>query len=235
MTFIGPGGPAEANYEPASAHVRAGKRTPGLRPDITRMRAPDVGIGTRYPGILSPGLLAALGAWLAPALAFADPVGFIPTQTSTESPPRSTQPAPVLRPTWDLDGTYLWLGPIGAASRIDGQWDTTFGGDATVIRIREHDVLGAIGGTFGASRYTVRDGGQIWLDGLLGTEVGGHMLGLSFGPILEIAQLAHPEVGGSIGVWGFVGVAPYVRVGVVETLGAFAEFGVHIALPVIRR
>lgn len=144
-------------------------------------------------------------------------------------------PPPVLRASWDLDGTYLWLGPNGAASWADRQWDSMFGGDATIVRVREHEPLGTIGGTFGASKWTVRGGGRLWLDALAGTRMLGHMFGVSAGPILELSDVAHPRVGGSVGVWGFAGVAPFIRAGYVDSSGGFAEIGVHIALPVIRR
>jgi hypothetical protein len=103
-----------------------------------------------------------------------------------------------------------------------------------VVRVREHEVLGAIGASLGGARWTVRGGGHLWLDGVVGTPAYGHMVGLSAGPILELADTRHPKVGGSIGIWAFVGVTPYVRVGAVDGLGAFAEAGLHIALPVLR-
>jgi len=58
---------------------------------------------------------------------------------------------------------------------------------------------------------------------------------VSAGPLVELSDLAHPRIGGSIGLWGFVGVTPFARVGLVNDLGGFAEIGVHIALPVLRR
>ena len=128
------------------------------------------------------------------------------------------------RGSWDLDGTYLWLGPTGAASRIDAQWDSTFGAD-----------LALVGGNLGASRWTERGGGRVWVDGLLGTHLAGHMLGVSLGPIVELSELAHPRPGASIGVWGFAGITPFARLGAVADHGIFAEIGVHIALPVLRR
>lgn len=140
-----------------------------------------------------------------------------------------------LPPSWDLDGTYLWLGPVGAASRVQGQWDSTIGADATLIRVREHEPLGAIGATFGGSRWTARGGGRVWLDVLAGTELAGHMFGASAGPIVELSDEAHPRLGGSVGLWAFFGVAPFVRIGAVSGLGGFAELGLHITLPVIRR
>ena len=70
---------------------------------------------------------------------------------------------------------------------------------------------------FGDAIYEVYRlyGGRLWLDGVIGTNVG-RMIGISAGPILELNELAHPRFGGSVGAWGFVGVAPYVRVGVVR-------------------
>jgi hypothetical protein len=139
------------------------------------------------------------------------------------------------RPSWDLDGIYLWLGPTGAASRIEAEWDSTVGGHAAVLRVREREGLGVIGGAFGASLWTERSGGRIWLDAMIGTRVAGRMIGASVGPILELSDLAHPRAGGSVGVWTFIGVTPFARIGVVDELGAFGEIGLHIALPVLRR
>jgi hypothetical protein len=155
-------------------------------------------------------------------------------------PPSATRPVVVppstLAPTWDLDGTYLWLGPVGAASHIDARWDSTFGGEAALVVVRERARLGVLGANLGASRWTARGGGRVWVDGLIGTRLLlGHMMGISLGPILELSELAHPRPGASIGVWGFAGITPFVRLGTVADLGMFAELGVHIALPVLRR
>jgi hypothetical protein len=61
------------------------------------------------------------------------------------------------------------------------------------------------------------------------------MIGLSLGPVLELSDERHPRFGGSVGVWAFLGVTPYARVGFVDELGGFAELGLQIALPAIRR
>lgn len=167
---------------------------------------------------------------------FEPPLAFAPTRVDPDPPARRAPPAvpaTAPRPSWDLDGLYLWLGPTGAASRIEASWDSTIGADATVIYVRERAALGAIGATFGASRWTVRGGGRIWLDGLVGTRLG-RMIGLSAGPILELSELSHPRLGGSVGLWAFVGVTPFVRTGMVSELGSFVEVGIHIALPVLR-
>lgn len=140
-----------------------------------------------------------------------------------------------LASTASLDGVYVWLGPLGAASRAREAWDSTFGADLSVVRVRETAALGAIGASAGASRWSERGGGRLWLDGVVGTRLGGRMYGATAGPILELSDLAHPRVGGSIGVWAFFGVMPFARVGAVGDLGTFVEIGLHLALPVYRR
>ena len=168
-------------------------------------------------------------------VAAADPA---PTPPVTPDPP-AREAVPTVgpgnfRPSWDLDDTYLWLGPSGAASRIEGEWDSTIGAHLAIVRVRERRMLGVIGGMVGATLWTERGGGRIWADAVAGTRLG-RMIGVSAGPILELSDTAHPRVGGSFGLWAFVGLTPFVRVGAVDELGAFAEIGVHLALPVLRR
>ncbi len=160
---------------------------------------------------------------------------FVPTRVDPDPPGRRAQLAPPeLPPSSDLDGLYVWLGPVGAASRVAGEWDSTIGGDLSVVYVREGAALGAIGGSFGASRWTERGGGRLWVDAIAGTHIG-RMVGLSAGPILELSELSHPRIGGTVGVWAFVGVTPFVRIGTVQELGSFIEMGLHIALPAMRR
>ena len=174
-----------------------------------------------------------LALWLVPRTAAADPVTTAPDAPGVSHP--IVVPPGTFTPSWDLDGTYLWLGPVGAASHVDSRWDSTFGGEAVIGVVHERAAVGLWGANLGASRWTGRGGGEIWLDGLIGTDVLGRMMGASLGPILEISELAHPRIGASIGVWGFAGITPFARIGTVSELGMFAELGVHIALPVLRR
>lgn len=198
------------------------------------MPAPNVEVETKALGHGGPGLWWLMSACL---LGFCTKIahGAPPTHIDPDPPPRQNAPARVLPPSWDLDGLYIWLGPSGAATYVETDWDSTIGGDLSVMRIRERDVVGAIGASLGGARWTVRGGGRIWLDAIAGTRVFGRMTGISAGPILELSELAHPRVGGSVGLWTFVGVTPYARVGAVSDLGAFVEVGIHIALPVVRR
>jgi hypothetical protein len=160
---------------------------------------------------------------------------FVPTKVDPDPPPRQPPTGPVEHPpSWDLDGLYVWIGPVGAASRTDEEWDSTIGGDLSVVYVRERSPLGAIGASVGASRWTERGGGRLWLDAIAGTRLG-RMVGVSAGPILELSELAHPRIGASAGLWAFVGVTPFVRVGTVRELGGFVEIGLHIALPAVRR
>jgi hypothetical protein len=201
------------------------------------MRERDLLLGTIHLGLSSPVRILRMSLCFLVLLATAAQAeGFAPTKVDPDPPPRRVPagvPAAHAGPSWDLDGLYLWLGPTTAASRIDSDWDSTIGADATVIRVREQNALGAIGATLGASRWTVRGGGRIWLDALIGTRMG-RMVGMSAGPILELNDLAHPRLGGSVGLWAFVGVTPFVRAGMVSDLGGFFEIGIHIALPVLR-
>jgi hypothetical protein len=163
----------------------------------------------------------------------ADPVAIVPDAPARSQP--AVVPPATFRPSWDLDGIYLWLGPVGAASYLDATWDSTFGAEATFVAVHEADAIGLLGINLGASRWTRREGGRIWLDGLVGTRVFGRMIGASLGPLVELSELDPPRIGASIGVWGYAGIAPFVRVGGVSDLGMFAELGVHIALPVLHR
>lgn len=156
---------------------------------------------------------------------------------ATDPPPRKTEPKVArghFRPSWDLDGFYIWLGPTGAATHVDADWDSTFGGDLAVLRIREREPLSAIGLDVGASLWSARDGGRVWVDAVAGTQIAGRVYGVTVGAIGEFAELEHPRYGASAGVWAYFGITPYVRVGTVEELGTFVDVGVHIALPVYR-
>lgn len=202
--------------------------------DSTRMRANSKALWPKGLGsAVSRLALAIYASFFGVAIAQADPS----TATRPDPPPREVAPvvpAGQFRPSWDLDGTYLWLGPLGAASYAEDEWDSTIGGQVAIIRIRERNALGAIGGSFGGSRWTARGDYRLWLDAIAGTRLG-KMIGVSAGPLLELSHERHPEIGGSIGVWAFLGITPYARIGYVDEVGGFAEVGLHIALPAIRR
>ena len=184
-------------------------------------------------GIQSPWRIAALllclqeVAWAGPTTAT------IPDDHPRESPGRL--PAQTPPEVSDLDGLYLWLGPSVAAGHLEGHWDTTAGAELSILRVREHEGLGAIGGSAGAAKWTERDGGRIWLEAVAGTRICGWMAGVTAGPLLELSDVRHPHLGGSVGVWAFAGITPFARVGYVEELGSYVELGVQFALPVIRR
>ena len=77
---------------------------------------------------------------------------------------------------------------------------------------------------------------ELWLENLAlfgdGRAAYAH---IAQGPIVELSDVVHPKLGASIGAWVFAGITPFVRVGAVSDLGMFAELGLHIALPVLRR
>jgi hypothetical protein len=160
-----------------------------------------------------------------------------PLRLAAAEIPRTTPPA--LRRTSfpaasDLDGTHVWLGPTGVAGRIDATWDSAFGAQLALLRVRERAAIGAVGVAIGASRWTERGGGRVGADAVIGTTVGGRMVGLTVGPILELSDLARPRLGAAAGAWAFTGITPFVRAGAVSELGGFVEIGVFFALPVWR-
>lgn len=201
------------------------------------MRAGIVGSATNQAGFCSSLRAMRCTVICAIYVGFSGQVSADDVAVAPDPVPRSSRPTvgpDNFRPSWDLDGFYVWLGPVGAASAVDSDVDSTFGGDLAFVRIREREPLAAIGIDAGASLWSERPGGRIWLDAIAGTRLGPRIYGVSAGPILELAELQHARYGGSIGVWAFFGVTPFVRVGVVEELGTFVDVGVHIALPVFR-
>src|SRR5438128_5176669 len=160
----------EANYEPTHPPAR-------LRFDSTRMRTSCNALGRADRGIRSPVGLAAmcacfLGVMSIASVASGDPA---PATTVAPDPPARSGPPSVgpghLPPSWDLDGWYVWLGPTGAASHVDAEWDSTFGAHLALVRVRERERLGTVGAMVGATRWTERGGGRIWLDGIAGTRI----------------------------------------------------------------
>jgi len=143
---------------------------------------------------------------------------------------------PRLPPTVrDLDGTYVWLGPTGGVVRVDGAWDSAWGGGVQVVRVRERAALGVVGAWLGGVHYAARDGGRISLEAVAGTRRGfGRMLGIAVGPALELGASRHPRLGGSATAWLFAGFTPYARVGGLVDTGAFIELGVAFNVPAWR-
>lgn len=227
-----------------SAVVNVGRTASVFRvpPYNTRVRPRRVAQGApprlRWPRRRA-GALAGIAFGL---LANAADVAAEPSPGASAAPtaPSARFATPAARPSWDLDGTYVWLGPMGAATwtaaprdRRESAWDSAFGADLAVMRVRERESLGVIGGSAGANR-SARQGGRLWLDAVIGTALAGHMVGASAGPILELSSDRHPTFGGSIRLWAYVGIAPFARFGVVGS-SAFMEIGVHFPLPVLRR
>src|SRR6202042_2473412 len=102
--------PGKANDAPEDTPL-------GLRPNIIRIRSSGGPAVTRHWGMPSPAALV-LAILTTSAVTSADPAAFVPTQTVPDPPPRSPPGPPrVLRPTWDLDGLYIWLGPVAAVGR----------------------------------------------------------------------------------------------------------------------
>jgi hypothetical protein len=148
-------------------------------------------------------------------------------------------PAPSAVRVTSLDGIYLALGPVAAFVRADGpdgpdgKWDGGFGGEISLVRVRERDLLASLGITAGALRLAAADRGRLWSEVLAGTRLAGIHAGLGAGASVDIDEVRAPRWGGHGMVWIFAGVVPYARVGVVEESGLLVEIGVKVALPVM--
>ena len=184
------------------------------------MRGADVGLGpTSGPGTSgSPGGARRHARVILSVSARAD-AGRIPAgtssrrQTDPDAPARTAEPSvpPAhFRPTWDLDGLYLWLGPIGAASHVDDavgldvrrrlrRWSGS--ASATARRDRRHARRERAGPT--------RDGGQVWLDGARRhPRARPHGRRVARPARRAVRRSRIRAVGGSVGLWAFVGVTP---------------------------
>lgn len=169
-----------------------------------------------------------------PALIFMMLLSGIAHADDGEPPP---QPPRALPDTSNLDGNYLWLGPTASAIDIAGEWDASFGGEIAAVRVREHRPLAVTGLALGATRYSKRDGGRLWLEGLAGTRKvpGRLLLGVSAGPAVELSRLEHVRLGVTGSLWSFFGPTVYVRGGWFAEAGGYVEVGLAIELPVLRR
>ena len=147
--------------------------------------------------------------------------------------PRSS-PRSELPYTADLDGGYVWLGITGAATKDEAGWDSVFGLEAAVVRVRERSRLGVLGLGLGGARLAETERWRLALDGLIGTRIGRAMVGLSVGPILDLDRRAHPELGATVMAWAFVGITPYARVGLLGDGTRFVDVGVQLSLPIAR-
>ena len=131
----------------------------------------------------------------------------------------------------DLDGWYLTIGPVGAASHVAGDWLSAFGLEASVVRVTEHGLPGAIGLCGGGVSYAGRAGGRLWAEIEVG--LGSPLpLGLGVGAAVEVDPVEPPRSGVEATLWAYAGLVPYVRVGTVKISGGFIEAGVMIKVPV---
>jgi hypothetical protein len=149
--------------------------------------------------------------------------------------PSARGPGASLRSPANLDGVYLALGPVGALVHVEDDWDGAFGGELSLWRVRERQLISGVGIGLGGHKFSERDGGRLWgeISAAHRTPLG-LALGVAAGVATEVDDLITPRWGAYGSLWLFAGVLPYVRVGSVQTSGAFVDLGIKIALPAIR-
>jgi hypothetical protein len=140
-----------------------------------------------------------------------------------------------LRPTSDLDGNYVEIGPLGTLVHVADEWDGGFGGEIAVLRVREHAPLSAIGLGLGAMRFAKADNGRLWADVMVANRpLLGTLVGVSGGVALEIDDVVPPRWGAQGTLWIFAGIVPYLRIGSIQKTGIFIDLGIKVALPAFR-
>ncbi len=135
----------------------------------------------------------------------------------------------------DLDGLYVTLGPVGAATRVEGEWLSAVGGELSVVLVRERCLPAAVGVDVGGMSYAGRDGGRLWAEAEVA--VGRPLpfgLGIGGGVAAEVDANRRPRWGWQGTLWVFAGIIPYFRVGSVEESAGFLEVGVMIKIPARR-
>ncbi len=147
---------------------------------------------------------------------------------------RAAIPDPARSPA-NQDGLWITLGPVGGASRIDGEWYSSVGGELSVLGLWRHGFPALVGLAGGGVSYQERPGGRIWLDAEVAmNEPLPFAIGLAVGAVTEVDAIRHPRFGVQGTLWVFAGVVPYARVGRLEESGTFLELGLMIKIPVRR-
>lgn len=143
--------------------------------------------------------------------------------------------APAPRSLGGLDGQYLLLGPVASVVRSSGSWDSGFGGALSLVRVRERMPVAAVGIGVGGFRLARGDRGLLWADFQVGSRrPAGLLMGLTAGVSAEVGEVISTRWGGHAGIWMFVGVVPYARIGVIRKSGTYVDFGIRLALPTYR-
>jgi hypothetical protein len=149
-----------------------------------------------------------------------------PARTESASPTPAPAPSP---------SRFIALTILGSAVRVEGDWDSGFGGELAVGALPERVGLAAWAASVQVLTYSERSCGRAGLEGAIGTRwPTGLLVGAAAGPVVELDDVRKPRLGGQASVWVFAGVIPYVRVGTVERTGAFVDVGLRIPLPVWR-
>lgn len=135
----------------------------------------------------------------------------------------------------DLDGTYLALGPRGAALYRSEAWDAAFGAELSLYRYRERAPISILGAAGGFLTESARDRRHLFAEAGAGADLPlGVRAGASAGVTGETSPVQHTRWGAHATLWLFAGPIAYARAGQVQETGFFADFGIRVALPALR-
>ena len=141
-------------------------------------------------------------------------------------------------PREPLPDHFAGVAAVGSAARVEGAWDSAFGAEVGVGRLDEDGgdrLLPLWALSAGVLGFGERSGGRAWAEAAVGTRwPSGVPVGLGVGPAVELDDLRRPRWGGQVTLFAMAGVIPYVRLGVLQEGGTFADVGIRIAFPVVR-
>jgi len=106
---------------------------------------------------------------------------------------------------------HIAIGPTMAGIRLEGDWDTAFGGELHVVRLSRNGTIGAIGAAFGATSFASSDATRLYLDGYLGIRVSDDWTaGIAVAPIVDLFPTHRALAGVRVTTWLHAGIAPFI-------------------------
>jgi hypothetical protein len=132
---------------------------------------------------------------------------------------------------------FVAVAAVGGATRVEGDWDSAFGGEVAVgsLAAGARPALAGWAVSAGAVGFAERTGARLWGElNVASRWPGGWMVGLGAGPAVDLDQEREARAGGQATLWAWLAVIPYVRVGALEHEGEFVELGVRLPFPTVR-
>jgi hypothetical protein len=134
-----------------------------------------------------------------------------------------------------LDGVYITVGPVGAASRVGEAWVSAVGAEVSVVRVAETRIPAALGVAVGGISHSGLPTSRLWLEAEIAVLRPLPLpVGLGAGLATELHTVSPPRLGAQATLWFLAGLVPFVRAGAISGSGTFIELGVMLKIPARR-